>query len=155
MKSLIYRHGGNVQDAERYNTKYLELKSDILTYKQLRNITEQGFLSQLQEISDNLRLAQEKQRRMYTIACISAILTIAISVLLILIYKKNRALREKIRAVLEGNTEIYSVDFSAQRLADAWATLSNGATSPSRASGRVSASSRALLSSAPSRQTPD
>ncbi|MGM9859651.1 MAG: helix-turn-helix domain-containing protein [Muribaculaceae bacterium] len=153
LKSLIYRHGGNGQDAERYNTKYLELKSDILTYKQLRNITEQGFLSQLQEISDNLRLAQEKQRRMYTIACISAIFTIAISVLLILIYKKNRALREKniklyrnieemaaqpaekykrsnlddkdkealrekIRAVLEGNDEIYSVDFSAQRLAE-------------------------------------
>ena len=95
LKSQILDHWDKAAEANQYNIKHLQLKSDILSYKQLRNITEQDFLNQLQEISDDLQQEREKRHRMITIACISAAFTLAILVLLLLLYKKNRSLREK------------------------------------------------------------
>ena len=95
LKRQIFDHWGKDAEANQYNIKHLQLKSDILSYKQLRNITEQDFLNQLQEISDDLQQEREKRHRMITIVCISTVFTLAILILLLLLYKKNRSLREK------------------------------------------------------------
>ncbi|MGN0222946.1 MAG: helix-turn-helix domain-containing protein [Muribaculaceae bacterium] len=95
LKRRIYDHWGKAAEANQYNIKYLQLKSNILSYKQLHNITEQDFLNQLQEISDDLHQEREKRHRMITIACICVTFTLAILILLLLLYKKNRSLHEK------------------------------------------------------------
>ncbi len=105
IKSDIYRHAGNREASDRYNIKYLVLKGDILSYKQISNLTEHNFLSQLKSISDDLHKTKTHQQLMQTIICISGIFTLAILILLYILFRKNKSLREK-NLKLYNNIEI-------------------------------------------------
>lgn len=95
LKEECMRKAGDSVAAQEYRIRYLELKDNVLTLRQMQAIGEHTFLKRLQQASEDIKEAEIKRSRMSTIAMISLAAALFIAVFLVLLFRKNRQLRER------------------------------------------------------------
>ena len=93
--SKYYGQAGQKDKSIAYHVKYLEIKEELLTLQQLKILSEQIYVSKLENAAEQTRQIRQKQKEMSYILYCMAVVSFVVVVVSVILHRKNKQLREK------------------------------------------------------------
>lgn len=110
-----YADTGDKKNAEKYRIEYLEMKDSLNTSRALESIRDQHFMFEIKSVEEQKReLAQESRQRALVIVLV-AIVALAIAIVSVLLWHKNRQLRQRNAALYQRTQEMLEVNEKEQK----------------------------------------
>ncbi len=100
---------GDEASATRYKQQLLELKDSIISYKQLRNLSNLENNYQLTRMNELMAEAEARQRQQNIIIAITTLIAAIIGAFLLVLFSRNRRLSEANKHLYQKNVELINL----------------------------------------------
>lgn len=104
-----YADTGDKTKAEKYRIEYLEMKDSLNTSRALEGIRDQHFIYEIKSVEEQKRELAQKSRQRALMIVIVAIVALAIAIVSLLLWHKNRQLKQRNAALYRRTQEMLEV----------------------------------------------
>lgn len=101
-----YSKAGQAERSNTYHNKFYQLKDTLLNYQQLASVKDIQFLSQINKLDEQITRADMMNTIKNYIIGLCAVVVVIILVLLVELYRRNKALRINNEMLFNKNQEI-------------------------------------------------
>lgn len=91
----LYEQAGNHGEARVFRDRYYCLRDSIMNVRAMMSINNIHFLAEIKKAEDTLNRMEERHDRMVTILAAAIILILAVSVFVVVLWRKNRILHDR------------------------------------------------------------
>lgn len=91
----LYEQAGNHGEARVFRDRYYCLRDSIMNVRAMMSINNIHFLAEIKKAEDTLNRMEERHDRMVTILAAAIILILAVSIFVVVLWRKNRILHDR------------------------------------------------------------
>ena len=107
---------GDEKAADAYSRQYYMLKDSMQNYQRVMSVGELEFLGRIDAANKQVEAMRERQRTSLIAFLVVACFAVVITVSLVVVYRKNRALSQANRVLYKKNTDIQAAEDELRRL---------------------------------------
>ena len=97
----LYEQAGNHGEARVFRDRYYCLRDSIMNVRAMMSINNIHFLAEIKKAEDTLNRMEERHDSMVTILAAAIILILAVSVFVVVLWRKNRILHDRNNALYQ------------------------------------------------------
>lgn len=128
--SDVYSSMGNKNEAIKVQNRYLALKDSMLNYQQLKNMSNLQFMTELDKMERKMQETRQHKREQDLIMLGIIIIALAIAVFLFILFRKNRKMLKRNKALYLKNVELMEMEGEYNKLKKSIPISPTAPTSP-------------------------
>lgn len=101
-----YAKLGKAQQSEDYRNRYFRLKDTLLNYHQVASVGELRFLDEMKKVDKQIQMMEHQRRVQNTVIFTIVAIALLILLFMIIVWRKNKALKERNEALYLKNVEM-------------------------------------------------